>query len=100
MFRVVVPADDQPDGLGDPDDLARRRRRAEHRPHRRHQDLNARTFRTFEYFAIAAVIYYLIAKIVTSRRALLAAGCSGTEGAAMFNTAFTLNDLVPRQARG
>lgn len=29
------------------------------------QELNVRTFRTFEYFAIAAVIYYLIAKIVT-----------------------------------
>jgi hydroxyproline transport system permease protein len=29
------------------------------------QELNVRTFRTFEYFAIAAVIYYLIAKTVT-----------------------------------
>lgn len=29
------------------------------------QDLNVRTFRTFEYFAIAAVMYYAIAKIVT-----------------------------------
>jgi hydroxyproline transport system permease protein len=29
------------------------------------QDLNVKTFRTFEYFAIAAVLYYLIAKIVT-----------------------------------
>ncbi|MBP2447639.1 polar amino acid transport system permease protein [Rhizobium leguminosarum] len=29
------------------------------------QELNARTFRTFELFAIAAVIYYLIAKVVT-----------------------------------
>ncbi|MAD37158.1 amino acid ABC transporter permease [Tistrella sp.] len=29
------------------------------------QDLNARSFRTFEFFAIAAVIYYLIAKLVT-----------------------------------
>ena len=29
------------------------------------QELNVRTFRTFEYFAIAAVMYYLIAKIVT-----------------------------------
>lgn len=28
------------------------------------QDLNVRTFRTFEYFAIAAVMYYVIAKIV------------------------------------
>lgn len=28
------------------------------------QDLNARSFRTFEFFAIAAVIYYLIAKAV------------------------------------
>ena len=26
------------------------------------QDLNVRTFRTFEYFAIAAVMYYLIAR--------------------------------------
>jgi His/Glu/Gln/Arg/opine family amino acid ABC transporter permease subunit len=29
------------------------------------QELNVKTFRTFEYFAIAAVMYYLIAKIVT-----------------------------------
>jgi len=29
------------------------------------QELNARSFRTFELFAIAAVIYYLIAKFVT-----------------------------------
>lgn len=29
------------------------------------QELNARSFRTFEFFALAAVIYYLIAKIVT-----------------------------------
>lgn len=29
------------------------------------QELNVRTFRTFEYFAIAAVLYYLIAKAVT-----------------------------------
>jgi hydroxyproline transport system permease protein len=29
------------------------------------QELNVRTFRTFEYFTIAAVLYYLIAKTVT-----------------------------------
>ncbi|WP_267549399.1 amino acid ABC transporter permease [Rhizobium rhizogenes] len=29
------------------------------------QELNARSFRTFEFFALAAVIYYLIAKVVT-----------------------------------
>ncbi|MFJ6321403.1 MULTISPECIES: amino acid ABC transporter permease [unclassified Rhizobium] len=29
------------------------------------QELNARSFRTFEFFALAAVIYYLIAKLVT-----------------------------------
>lgn len=29
------------------------------------QELNVRTFRTFEYFAIAAVLYYLIAKTMT-----------------------------------
>jgi polar amino acid transport system permease protein len=29
------------------------------------QDLNVRTFRTFEFFAIAAVIYYLLAKLIT-----------------------------------
>ncbi len=29
------------------------------------QDLNVRTFRTFEFFAIAAVLYYLLAKGVT-----------------------------------
>ncbi|HQZ11712.1 MAG TPA: amino acid ABC transporter permease [Devosia sp.] len=36
------------------------------------QDLNVRTFRTFEYFAIAAVIYYLIAKVVTLGARLIA----------------------------
>ena len=36
-------------------------------------ELNARTFRTFEYFAIAAVIYYVITKIVTLSARLLAA---------------------------
>jgi polar amino acid transport system permease protein len=29
------------------------------------QELNARSFRTFEFFAIAAVIYYVMAKVVT-----------------------------------
>lgn len=29
------------------------------------QELNARSFRTFEFFALAAVIYYVIAKVVT-----------------------------------
>lgn len=29
------------------------------------QDLNVRTFRTFEFFSIAAVLYYLIAKSIT-----------------------------------
>jgi His/Glu/Gln/Arg/opine family amino acid ABC transporter permease subunit len=29
------------------------------------QELNVRTFRTFEYFAMAAVIYYVLTKIVT-----------------------------------
>eukprot|EP01030_Chromulinospumella_sphaerica_P033755 gene33755-34679_t len=29
------------------------------------QELNARSFRTFEFFALAAVIYYIIAKAVT-----------------------------------
>ncbi len=37
------------------------------------QELNARTFRTFEFFAIAAVIYYVIAKIVTLAARVLAA---------------------------
>lgn len=36
------------------------------------QDLNVRTFRTFEYFAIAAVLYYLIAKLVTLGARLIA----------------------------
>jgi polar amino acid transport system permease protein len=36
------------------------------------QELNVRTFRTFEYFAIAAVLYYLIAKVVTLGARLLA----------------------------
>ena len=29
------------------------------------QELNARSFRTFEFFALAAVIYYVIAKVLT-----------------------------------
>ncbi|MEH7827676.1 amino acid ABC transporter permease [Gemmobacter denitrificans] len=37
------------------------------------QDLNALTFRTFELFAIAAVIFYLITKIITLAARLLAA---------------------------
>jgi hydroxyproline transport system permease protein len=36
------------------------------------QNLNARTFRTFELFAIAAVLYYLIAKVVMLGARLLA----------------------------
>lgn len=36
------------------------------------QALNARSFRTFEFFALAAVIYYVIAKIVTLAARLLA----------------------------
>jgi len=36
------------------------------------QELNARSFRTFEFFAIAAVIYYLIAKAVTLAARLIA----------------------------
>ena len=36
------------------------------------QDINARTFRTFELFALAAVIYYLIAKVVMLGARLLA----------------------------
>lgn len=28
------------------------------------QDFNVRTFRTFEYFALAAVLYYIIAKVI------------------------------------
>ncbi len=36
-------------------------------------DLNARTFRTFELFAIAAVIFYVITKIITLGARLLAA---------------------------
>lgn len=37
------------------------------------QALNARSFRTFEFFALAAVIYYVIAKIVMLAARLLAA---------------------------
>jgi polar amino acid transport system permease protein len=37
------------------------------------QALNARSFRTFEFFALAAVIYYVIAKIVTHAARLMAA---------------------------
>lgn len=36
------------------------------------QELNARSFRTFEFFALAAVIYYAIAKLVTLAARLLA----------------------------
>ena len=36
-------------------------------------DLNARTFRTFELFAIAAVIFYIITKVITISARLLAA---------------------------
>ncbi|MCJ2020792.1 amino acid ABC transporter permease [Methylobacterium sp. E-065] len=36
------------------------------------QELNARSFRTFEFFAIAAVIYYLITKAVTLAARLVA----------------------------
>jgi polar amino acid transport system permease protein len=36
------------------------------------QELNVRTFRTFEFFAMAAVIYYLLTKIVTMSARLLA----------------------------
>jgi polar amino acid transport system permease protein len=36
------------------------------------QDINVRSFRTFEIFAIAAVLYYLIAKAVTLGARLLA----------------------------
>jgi hydroxyproline transport system permease protein len=36
------------------------------------QDLNVRTFRTFEYFAIAAIIYYLLAKLITLSSRLFA----------------------------
>ncbi|MDT1064308.1 amino acid ABC transporter permease [Paracoccus sp. CPCC 101403] len=36
------------------------------------QELNARTFRTFEFFALAAAIYYLIAKVVTLGARLIA----------------------------
>ena len=36
-------------------------------------ELNARTFRTFELFAIAAVIFYVITKIITLTARLLAA---------------------------
>lgn len=37
------------------------------------QDLNALTFRTFELFAIAAVIFYIITKIITLGARLIAA---------------------------
>ncbi|WP_455269650.1 amino acid ABC transporter permease [Rhizobium herbae] len=37
------------------------------------QELNARSFRTFEFFALAAVIYYVIAKLVTLAARLVAA---------------------------
>ena len=36
------------------------------------QDFNVKTFRTFEYFAIAAVLYYLIAKTIVLAARLMA----------------------------
>ena len=36
------------------------------------QELNVKTFRTFEFFTIAAIIYYLIAKFVTLSARLMA----------------------------
>ncbi len=36
------------------------------------QDYNVRTFRTFELFALAAVLYYLIAKLIVVIARLLA----------------------------
>ena len=36
------------------------------------QELNVRTFRTFEFFAMAAVIYYVLTKIVTLSARLMA----------------------------
>jgi len=30
------------------------------------QDYNVKTFRTFEFFALAAVLYYLIAKAIVA----------------------------------
>ena len=36
------------------------------------QDYNVKTFRTFEYFAIAAVLYYLIAKAIVAVARLMA----------------------------
>ncbi|MFL9813662.1 amino acid ABC transporter permease [Stutzerimonas sp. VN223-3] len=36
------------------------------------QDYNVKTFRTFEYFALAAVIYYLIAKLIVAVARLMA----------------------------
>ena len=36
------------------------------------QDLNALTFRTFELFAVAAVIFYLIVKVIQTAARLIA----------------------------
>ena len=36
------------------------------------QELNARSFRTFEFFAFAAVIFYLLTKAVTLAARLIA----------------------------
>lgn len=36
------------------------------------QELNVRTFRTFEYFALAAVIYFIITKLITGSARLAA----------------------------
>ncbi len=36
------------------------------------QEYNVKTFRTFEYFTIAAVLYYLIAKAIVAAARLMA----------------------------
>jgi polar amino acid transport system permease protein len=35
------------------------------------QEYNVKTFRTFEYFALAAALYYLIAKLIVGLARLL-----------------------------
>jgi ABC-type amino acid transport system permease subunit len=91
-----LSASHQPDGLGDPDDLARRDRRHEHGSRRRDAGAERGSFRTFEFFALAAVIYYLIAKAVTlAARLHRLRACSATEaGLPCSDTALSWSDLA------
>jgi hypothetical protein len=72
MIRISFSCPDQSRWSGHPDDLARRDVGMSTDLTGVTQDLNSRTFRTFELFALAAVLYYLIAKAVVLAARLVA----------------------------